>query len=336
VRRAIHRLSKVPWPVVIAFDLFAFFALIFATILVADAVPRAKPQSAVQTLNTKHIAFSFDDVPRGPGAFLTPEERPQMLIKALTSAGIKQAAFFVNPGRISGSDTHKASIAAYAAAGHVIANHTENHRTVSSQSAEAFLADVEKAEVWLKTQRNYRPWLRFPQLDEGGADKVKRDAVRAGMKALGLRHGYVTADGWDWYMEALTKAAVKAGQPIDKDALRALYIETHVESANFSDRLALRILGRRPVQMLLLHETDLAALYVADLAKALRADGWEIVSADAAYADPMAKMMPDPDYADGTMLEMLAWEKKLQGNRWFPRNNIPEARKLFATRVLHQ
>ncbi len=336
MHRAIHRLSKVPWLFVIAFDLFAFFALIFATILVADAVPRAKHQSIAQTSNTKRIAFSFDDVPRGPGAFLKVEERPQMLIQALKSAGIKQAAFFVNPGRMGGADIHAATVAAYAAAGHVIANHTDSHKTVSSQSAESFLADVDRAEVWLKPQRNYRPWLRFPQLDEGGSDKVKRDAVRAGMKVRGLRHGYVTADGWDWYMEARTKAAVKAGQTIDKEALRALYIETHVASANFSDQLAQLILGRRPVQMLLLHETDLAALYVADLAKALRADGWEIVSADAVYADPMAKMMPDPDYADGTMLEMLAWEKKLVGNRWFPRNNIPKARQLFATRVLHQ
>ncbi len=56
----------------------------------------------------------------------------------------------------------------------------------------------------LKLKRGYRPWLRFPQLDEGGSDKAKRDAVRAGMKARGIRHGYVTADGWDWYMESET------------------------------------------------------------------------------------------------------------------------------------
>ena len=328
--------SKVSWPRVIAFDLFAFFALIFATILVADAVSRGKTDGIAQTSNTKRIAFSFDDVPRGPGAFLSLGERPQMLINALQAAGIKQAAFFVNPGRISGSNKGAATIAAYAAAGHVIANHTYSHRTVSSQSAEVFLADVERAEIWLKPQRNYRPWLRFPELDEGGSDKAKRDAVRAGMKELGLRDGYVTADGWDWFMEARANAAVKAGQTIDKDALRKLYIETHVLSANFSDRLAQRILGRRPVQMLLLHETDLAAIYVADLAKALRADGWEIVSADAAYADPMAKMVPDAKYANGTMLEMLAWQKGLVGGRWFPRNNPDEARKLFAMRVLRQ
>jgi peptidoglycan-N-acetylglucosamine deacetylase len=336
VHRFMYRCSKVHWPWVIAFDIFAVSALIFVTILWANSAPRVKPHSIVQTSNTKRIAFSFDDVPRGPGAFLVLEQRPQLLISALKKAGVKQAAFFVNPGRISGSDKDAATVAAYAIAGHVIANHTENHKTVSSVSAAAFLADVDAAEIWLKPQRNYRPWLRFPQLDEGGSDKVKRDAVRAGLKARGLRDGYVTADGWDWYMESLAKNAAKSGQTIDQEALRKLFVETHVKSADFSDRLAKRILGRRPVQMLLLHETDLAALYVDDLAKALRADGWEIVSADTAYADPMAKMVPNPKYADGTMLEMLAWEKGLVGNRWYPRNNIPEARKLFATRVLHQ
>ena len=176
----------------------------------------------------------------------------------------------------------------------------------------------------------------FPRLDEGRKDTVKRDAVRAGLQRQGLRNAYVTADGWDWYLESRTIAAARAGQPMDLAALRKLYIETHVQSANFSDRLAKRILGRRPVQMLLLHETDLAAMYADDLADALRADGWEIVSADVAYADPMAKMVPNPEFADGTLLEMLAWEKKLSGGRWFPRNNVPVATKLFATRVLHQ
>ena len=336
MRTMLDKLAKVGWPRVIAFDLFAFFTLIFATILVADAVPRAAHKGTLIFASAKRIAFSFDDVPRGPGGFLALDDRPGLLIKALKEGGIKQAAFFVNPGRISGSNNGAASVAAYAAAGHVIANHTANHRTVSSQSAQAFLADVDAAEVWLKPQRNYRPWLRFPQLDEGGSNKMKRDAVRAGLKARGLRDGYVTADGWDWFMDARAREAVKAGRTIDKDALRVLFVETHLESANFSDRLALRVLGRRPVQMLLLHETDLATMYVADLARALRADGWEIVPADAVYADPMAKMQPDPDYADGTMLEMLAWEKRLHGNRWFPRNNPEEARRLFATRVLRQ
>jgi peptidoglycan-N-acetylglucosamine deacetylase len=335
VRRVFYLMSKMTWTQIIAIDLYALLCLAFVFHLnYAHGMLLKLPVHA--HANSKRIAFSFDDVPRGPGAFLDVTKRPQMLIAALREGGIKQAVFFANPGRISGSPDHIASVEAYINAGHVIANHTENHRSLSSVSAQEFLADVDKAELWLKQQRHYRPWFRYPELDEGRADTAKRDIVRAGLKARGLRDGYVTADGWDWYMDARTRDAMRAGKTIDREGLRKLFIETHVESADFSDRLALRVLGRRPVQMLLLHETDLAALYVADLAKALRADGWEIVPADAAYADPMAQLQPKPAFADGTMLEMLAWEKGLVGNRWFPRNDRKEAQKLFATQVLHE
>ena len=42
---------------------------------------------------------------------------------------------------------------------------------------------VDAAELWLKGRPGYRPWFRYPFLDEGGRDKAKRDAVREGLKA---------------------------------------------------------------------------------------------------------------------------------------------------------
>ncbi len=337
MRNILRSIYRLPWGYVIAFDIAAATALVLGLLLV-QTLPPAKPDkpAAYVSSNTKRIAFSFDDTPRAPGAFLDVEKRPTLLMKELQEGGVPGAAFFTNPGRISRINKGADTIAAYAAAGHVIANHTSSHLPLSTATAEAFLADVDKAETWLKPMKNYRPWLRFPRLDEGRKDKPKRDAVRAGLQKRGIRNAYVTADGWDWYMESRAKEAKRAGKAMDMAALRALYIETHVESANFSDRLAQRVLGRRPVQMLLLHDTDLAAMYAGDLAKALRADGWEIVPADRVYADPMAAMVPDPDFADGTMLEMLAWDKDIRGDRWFPKNNIPVARKQFATRVLHE
>jgi peptidoglycan-N-acetylglucosamine deacetylase len=333
------KLSEMPWRNIIAFNIFAFASLAaswWITSYSDNAIAARKVQTEQAVQRQKRIAFSFDDAPRGPGAFLNRQDRPAMLIRSLNDGGIKGAAFFANPGRISGINKGAEAIAAYTAAGHVIANHTANHVPLSAVSAQAFLADVAAAETWLTPQRGYRPWFRFPRLDEGRKDVAKRDAARAGLQKLGLRNGYVTADGWDWFMESRTIAAARSGKAMDMAALKKLYIETHMESANFSDRLALRILGRRPVQMLLLHETDLAAMYADDLAAALRADGWTIVTADTAYADPMANLVPNPEFADGTILEMLAWEKRLSGGRWFPRNNIPVATKLFASRVLHE
>lgn len=281
----------------------------------------------------KRIAFSFDDAPRGAGAFLEPDERPKLLIEALQTAGIEQAAFFINPGRITAHDNDAADIEAYAKAGHVLANHTARHSKLSSVSVGTFLADIDAAETWLKDKPNYRPWFRFPYLDEGRKDKAKRDAVRAGLKQRGLMNGYVTVDASDWHMEEMAIAAGKAGTVMDWNALRDLFVESYVQSAEFSDDLARRTLDRAPVQMILLHETDLAAMFVDDLAAELKRQGWTIVSADEAYRDPIAHMEPDIDFADGTRTQMLAAERNV-GNRWYKRNDQKLAKKLFAERVL--
>lgn len=283
----------------------------------------------------KRIAFSFDDVPRGPGAFLNSEERPGLLLEALRHGGIEQAAFFVNPGRITESDNDAETVMRYASEGHVLANHTARHSRLSAVSAQTFLADIDAAEVWLKGRPNYRPWFRFPFLDEGGKNKSKRDAVRAALRQRSLINGYVTVDASDWHMEDLALAAAKNEKMMDWNALRDLFVESYVQSANFSDELARRTLGRAPVQMILLHETDLAAMFVDDLAAALKADGWEIVTADEAYADPMVDMEPDVAFADGTRTQMLAAERNI-GSRWYERNDPKVAKKLFAERVLRE
>ena len=290
--------------------------------------------SAVQETD-KRIAFSFDDVPRGAGAFLDPKERPKLFLEALETGGIDQAVFFLNPGRITPSDNDAETVMAYAEAGHLLANHTAHHSKLSSTSVEKFLADVDEAAEWLENKPNTRPWFRFPHLDEGSKNKVKRDAVRKALKKRGLMNGYVTVDASDWHMEDLALAASKAGKVMDWNALRDLFVESYLESANFSDDLARRTLGRAPVQMILLHETDLAAMFVDDLAEALRKDGWQIVTADEAYRDPIAHMEPDVEIADGTRTQMLAAERKI-GNRWYMRNDPKVAKKLFAERVLRE
>ena len=286
----------------------------------------------------KRIAFSFDDVPRGRGAFFTPNERTRRLIAGLHKAGIKQAAFYVVPGQIGHDDGigGEERIAAYVAAGHVIADHSFTHPHLNVLSAADYVADIDKAEAWLKGREGRRPWFRYPFLDEGGDDKVKVEAVRSALKARGLQNGYVTIDGSDWNMETLTVDAAKAGKAIDMDALRTLYVETMVGAADFADGLARKTWGRQPAQMLLLHETDLAALFIADLAEALRKDGWTIITADEAYADPISELTPDVPSANGTLVELAAWEKGIPEPRWYERNNTDLANRLFNERVLHE
>ena len=139
----------------------------------------------------KRIALSFDDAPRGAGAFLDPDARAKKLTAALKRAGVKQAVFFVNPGNIGqpGHGDGVVNLDRYVKAGHVLANHSWAHPKLGNTDATAYLADLDRAEAWLKARPGYRPWFRFPVLDEGGKDKVKRDAIRAGLKARGLING---------------------------------------------------------------------------------------------------------------------------------------------------
>lgn len=286
----------------------------------------------------KRIALTFDDAPRGRGAFLSPQQRAVLLVAALKTAKVRQAAFFVNPGNLATEDGKKgeAQLARYVAAGHVIANHSFSHPALTDRSADDYLADIDRADAWLRTRPGFRPWFRFPFLNEGRADKAKRDAVRAGLAARGLRNGYVTADGYDWLLEQLTLDARRAGKRIDRRALRQLYVETHVEAAEFYDALAIKATGRSPAHILLMHETDLAAMYLPDLVKALRAKGWTIVSADDAFADPVAASAASVDVpsAQGTLTEALAWEKGLPAPRWYERNNTAVLERLFREQVL--
>jgi peptidoglycan/xylan/chitin deacetylase (PgdA/CDA1 family) len=287
----------------------------------------------------KRIALTFDDVPRMPGAFFTPEERTRRLIAALRQAGVPQAAFFVTSANLEQTygKGGAARIAAYVRAGHVIANHSYSHSHLSDLTPEAYVADLDRSAAWLKGRPGFRPWFRYPFLDEAGTDAAKRDAVRAALRARGLHNGYVTSDSNDWLMEELAIRAKRSGAPMDLEALKALYLRTVVGAADFSDALARRALGRSPVQVMLMHETDVEAMFVADAVKALRADGWEIVSADRAFADPIAREEPQ---SLRTSLGQIAAMADARGvpvqqlyNPAFQQETISAA---FAAQVLHK
>lgn len=288
----------------------------------------------------KRIALTFDDAPRDRGAFLTPDERTRRLIDGLKQAGVEQAAFFVNPGFLSRPDGQggEARLAAYVAAGHVLANHSFSHPALTDLTAEQYLADIDRAQAWLSKQPGHRPWFRFPFLNEGRADKAKRDAVRAGLRQRGLTNGYVTADASDWNLEGMTIAAKRAGKPMDMDALRDLYVRMHVDAAEAYDGIARTALGRSPAHVMLMHETDLAALFLPDLVAALRAKGWTIVTADTAYADPIAPlaMTVDVPYAAGTLTEAIAREKGAAPQRGYEGNSTEVATRWFAETVLKE
>lgn len=245
------------------------------------------------TAEDKRIAFTFDDAPRAADPLLTAEARTRTLIDSLAKGGIVGAMFFVTTNHIDArGDEGSERLRHYAAAGHMLANHSHSHRSANRISAADFLEDISRAEAKLSGLPNHQPFFRFPYLHEGDT-RAKRDAIRRGLVDRGLRAGYVTVDNYDWYLQTLFSEAVASGRPLDLPAWRALYVDVLVAAIEHYDDIATRTLGRSPAHVLLLHENDLAALFVDDLAQALRADGWSILPALEAYQDPLANQEPD-------------------------------------------
>ena len=286
----------------------------------------------------KRIALSFDDVPRSPGGFMAPDQRAIALIAGLQKAGVEQAGFFVTTGNLERSfgAGGEERIRAYAAAGHALANHSEAHGSLNRMTVEDYLADLDRAEAWLAGMPGKRPWFRFPFLHEGN-DREKRDAVRSALAERGLKSAYVTIDNYDWAIDNLAKRAAESSRPVDRKALGDLFVETMVQAADFYDGIARKTLGRSPAHVLLLHETDLAALYIADLAQALRAAGWTIIPIDEAYLDPIAAMEPDTLFLGSGRVAAIAhvvgWKRN---DLVHERTDEEVLAKMFEERVIEQ
>lgn len=237
----------------------------------------------------KKIAITFDDAPMYGGPLLTGADRTQTLLEALSSVGAT-ATFFATTRDLEVAGA-LARLTDYNDAGHLIANHTDTHAGASATNINVFLDDIAAANDVISGFSNYRPWFRFPYLDEGNSP-FARDAYRDGLESLGMENGYVTVDTFDWYMVDRLSAAIDSGEVYNLDAIRDAYVDMIVTAANHYDALGLATLGRSPAQVLLLHENDLAAMFIDDAILALEADGWEIVSADEAYQDPIADIEP--------------------------------------------
>jgi peptidoglycan/xylan/chitin deacetylase (PgdA/CDA1 family) len=240
---------------------------------------------------TRQIALTFDDAPRSDGGFFSGEERTSRLIRELKLAGVEEAMFFVKTAQIR-SESDRERLRQYTDAGHRLANHSHSHLWLNRTESSEYIADIAVASKILANFEHYDPFYRFPFLDEGRTEE-KRDAVREALSDLGLAHGYVTVDNYDWYLAGRVKTAVRDGSKVDRVALRQVYLDHILESVEFYDGIATDVLGRSPKHVLLLHENDLAALFIGDLVQALREAGWEIIGAREAYTDSIAEVLPE-------------------------------------------
>lgn len=269
-----------------------FFIFSYKAVLgLAVAVTLA---SSAAFAEQRQIAITFDDAPTGDSVLMTGNERTRMLIDGLQEAGISGAMFFVKTGNIANADD-ALRLWSYTDAGHFLANHSHRHAWLRETTAAAYLKDMDQAAAVLSHYDSVVPFFRYPYLDEGNTRDL-RVAVQAGLDARKLQNGYVTVDTYDWYMQAMLNEALTAGHDVDMERLGAVYVDVLLQGVAFYDRIAQDQLGRSPRHVFLLHENDLAALFLPMLVAALKADGWDIVPAMEAFKDPISQIIPETQF----------------------------------------
>ncbi|TDF37466.1 polysaccharide deacetylase [Alteromonadaceae bacterium M269] len=244
---------------------------------------------AGQQCGDKRVVFSFDDAPRGGSILMSGAERTKRIIEALKEGSVKGAAFYSVASHIN--EANRQRMLDYAEAGHVIANHSLSHANLHNVGAERFIEDVSLADEKLKQLPGFQPLFRFPYLNEGKSIE-ERDAVRNALSIKGYRQGYVTIDNFDFYIDNFYRRAVRDKKPVDIKAVEALYVDMILSAAEHYDGVACRWMKRSPAHVLLLHENDVAALFLPALIDAFKDNSWSIITTSEAYKDPIAKVSP--------------------------------------------
>lgn len=259
---------------------------------------------------SQEIALTFDDAPLGDGAIFTGMQRTSRIIETLKKHEVKQAAFFVVTSQLNGAGRQRLKM--YSDAGHLLANHSHSHKWIGGMGTANYIRDIQKADSILKaTTLRYQPWYRYPFLDEG-ATRVCRDSIRAALAALSLMNAYITVDNYDWHINGAMSNAVKSNTKVNYNELKKFYLDHIWNSIQFYDNIARQVLGRSPKHVLLLHENDLAALFLGDLIQLLRDKGWRIISPQEAYTDLIAKDIPDVLFNNQGRVGAIAFAKGLK------------------------
>ncbi len=228
----------------------------------------------------KQISISFDDAPRVADGHLTGEQRMRGITQALYKHGVK-AAFYVNSAKMD-NDEALSRVVFYARSGHILANHTHSHFNFNNTDLKTYKDDFREAHNRLHRFINYKKWFRFPYLREGNTQE-KVNGFRQYLGSYGYKNAYITINNYDWYMETLFQNYAKTTSQVDLNKLRNFYVEELYGAIEYYYQMGKEV-SKRPIKhVLLLHENDLAALFLDDLLQKLKKNNWRFITPEQAY-----------------------------------------------------
>lgn len=256
------------------------------------------------------IAITMDDPSLDQTPALTPEERNAKILEAFRKHSNLRAALFVCGKRVD-SEAGKSLLQTWNDAGHTLGNHTYSHNYYHSEkmSFDKFAEDTQNGENLIKEFSQFKKLFRYPYLKEGNTTE-KRDVMRAFLKEIGYRMGYVTIDASDWYVDQRLNKRLKNEPGASITPYRDFYLQHIWERTVFYDNLARQVLKRQVKHTLLIHHNLLNALFLPDLLRMFETKGWKLINADEAFKDVVFSATPKILPAGESIIWALAKEAK--------------------------
>jgi peptidoglycan/xylan/chitin deacetylase (PgdA/CDA1 family) len=241
---------------------------------------------SVPSLGQPTVSFTFDDGSTSDRPGYAFQVWNDMLLGHLDNADL-EAVFFVKGAEVA-NEKGQYLLDSWNNRGHNIANHTYTHPNFNSEevSAEDFELELLKTDTLINDYTNYTKLFRFPYLKEGNTT-AKVDSIRNILSGQGYRHGHVTIDASDWYIDSRLISRLRENPKADLEPFKKFYLEHILERAVFYEELSYALNQRHINHTLLLHHNLTAALFLDDLIAFFKANGWQVISADKAFEDPV-------------------------------------------------
>ncbi len=314
---------------------------LIATLFVFGCQPKAKPEEKT-VLTTKEselqpqpkVSFTFDDGITRDLASYKFEDWNKMILSALEEEDLTSVFFVTGSNKLD--EKGRGLLKSWSENGHVIANHTFTHPNFNSEKVrvEDFERELLQTDKVIAEYNTYARLFRFPYLKEGNTEE-KISGFRRILKKHGYKNGSVTIDASDWYVNGeLIKFIQEKGVNDPKiEKYKEFYLQHILERANYYERLSYKLTDRNIPHTLLLHHNLTSALFLDDLIKRFKEEGWEVVDADVAFRDKIFESMPMVNPAGESLIWSLAKESgKYEGELRYPaedsRYEIPKMKKL--------
>jgi len=233
----------------------------------------------------KQICITFDELPVAH-AFdePTPGEVLRPIMDALKKHEVKAAGFVVGQNIGTSFDL----LGEWLNNGNRIGNETYSFTDLHEVSIEAFIRDLMSGDKELETMLSgfgQKPrFFRYPYLHYGTTIEAQR-AVDIYLEDHNVQvvHATVVVDDYLYNL-----SLQKIGGPPDSaqyDELLNEYVNHVLDQIEATEKLSIKLLGRRCRQILQLRANRLNALFIDEMLTAIKNLGYEFISLDAALRD---------------------------------------------------